>query len=91
MGSHQAASTLAQVRAESARARGEATDPADIESYHQGIVDRYEHEGSPYFGTARLWDDGIVDPLDTRRVVALALAVCRLNPGGPSQYGVFRM
>src|SRR5690606_29910720 len=63
MGSQQAASTLSQVREESLRARGQEPDPADLETYRQNIVEIYEQQGSPYYGTARLWDDGILDPL----------------------------
>ena len=55
------------------------------------IVERYEEEGSPYFSTARLWDDGIIDPLDTRRVLGLALDVCAAVPLPDPAFGLFRM
>jgi 3-methylcrotonyl-CoA carboxylase beta subunit len=75
MGGEQAANVLAAV--------GE-TDPEEIRA-------TYEHEGSPYFSTARLWDDGIIDPLDTRRVLALGLAAAANGPVPETTFGVFRM
>jgi acetyl-CoA carboxylase carboxyltransferase component len=62
-------------------------DPAD----EQATIDRYEHEGSPYYSTARLWDDGVIDPLDTRRVLALGLDAASRAPIEPTTFGVFRM
>lgn len=67
---------------------------AEEEAFRQVIVDRYDTEGGPYFSTARLWDDGIIDPADTRRVVGLALgaaANAEAYPARKSAYGVFRM
>ena len=58
---------------------------------HPADVDKYEEEASPYFATARLWDDGIIDPLDTRRVLALGLAAARGRPDPEPRFGVFRM
>jgi 3-methylcrotonyl-CoA carboxylase beta subunit len=55
------------------------------------IREKYEREGSPYYSTARLWDDGIIDPLDTRRVLALGLAAARNAPVPDTTFGVFRM
>jgi acetyl-CoA carboxylase carboxyltransferase component len=60
-------------------------------AFRQPILDQYEREGSPYYSTARLWDDGILDPIHTRRVLGLALAICARTGGEPTQYGVFRM
>ncbi len=77
MGGRQAASVLTTV----------GGDPAQ----EQEIVDRYEHEGSPYFATARLWDDGIIDPMDTREVLALGLDAASRAPIAPTAFGVFRM
>ena len=57
----------------------------------QPILDKYEEEGSPYYSTARLWDDGILDPAETRRVLALALAAAHNAPPEDTRYGVFRM
>ncbi len=60
-------------------------------TFKQPTLDKYEHEGSPYYSTARLWDDGIVDPLDTRRVLGLAVAMAMKEPIEPPRYGIFRM
>jgi 3-methylcrotonyl-CoA carboxylase beta subunit len=54
-------------------------------------IERYESEGSPYHSTARLWDDGVIDPLDTRRVLALGLDAASRSPIEPTRFGVFRM
>jgi len=59
---------------------------------HEGeTIDRYEREGSPYHSTARLWDDGVIDPLDTRKVLALGLDAASRAPVEPTTFGVFRM
>ncbi len=55
------------------------------------ILEKYEREGSPYYSTARLWDDGILDPPETRRVLGLALSACANQPRRATKYGVFRM
>jgi len=83
MGGEQAASVLATVR-------GEMT-PAQEEDFKAPIRAQYEHQGNPYYSTARLWDDGVIDPADTRTVLGLALAVCGNAPVEPVSYGVFRM
>ncbi len=91
MGGDQAASVLATVRRDQAEARGE-TWPAEAEAeFRRPIREQYEHQGSPYYSTARLWDDGIIDPLDTRRVLGLALSAAANAPLEPVRYGVFRM
>ena len=56
-----------------------------------GVMAKYEHEGSPYYSTARLWDDGILDPLETRQALALGLSAAVNAPHSPPSYGVFRM
>ena len=84
MGGEQAARVLSTVRG------GFETD-ADRDAFEAPILDKYEREGSPYHSTARLWDDGVIDPLDTRRVLGLALSVCAGAPIEPARYGVFRM
>jgi 3-methylcrotonyl-CoA carboxylase beta subunit len=83
MGGEQAASVLATVR-------GEMT-PADEEAFKAPIREQYEQQGNPYYSTARLWDDGVIDPADTRTVLGLALSVCAGAPVEPVSYGVFRM
>lgn len=91
MGGEQAASVLATVRRDGLEKRGDAWSADDEEAFKQPIRERYETQGSPYYSTARLWDDGVIDPLDTRRVLGLALAVCAGAPIEAPRYGVFRM
>lgn len=91
MGGEQAASVLATVRREGIEGRGESWSAADEDQFKTPIRERYESEGNPYFATARLWDDGIIAPKDTRRALALALSAC-LNQAIPdTKFGVFRM
>jgi 3-methylcrotonyl-CoA carboxylase beta subunit len=91
MGGEQAASVLATVRRDGLEARGESWSAEDEDAFKTPIRARYEEEGNPYFATARLWDDGIIAPADTRRVVALALSACLNAPIEKTSYGVFRM
>jgi 3-methylcrotonyl-CoA carboxylase beta subunit len=91
MGGEQAASVLATVRRDAIEARGGDWPQAEEEEFKAPIREQYERQGSPYYSTARLWDDGIIDPLDTRRVLGLALSVCANAPVEPVRYGVFRM
>src|SRR5919107_416918 len=91
MGGEQAASVLATVRRDGIEARGGEWPAEEEEAFKQPIRERYETQGSPYYSTARLWDDGVIDPLDTRRVLGLALSVCAGAPIEPARYGVFRM
>jgi acetyl-CoA carboxylase carboxyltransferase component len=70
---------------------GKQLSDAEDSAIRQPILDKYEHEGSPYYSTARLWDDGILDPIDTRRVLALALSAAYNAPVPPAKFGVFRM
>ena len=91
MGGEQAASVLATVRRDHLEGRGEEWPAADEEQFKRPVRDQYEHQGSPYYSTARLWDDGIIDPLDTRRVLGLALAAAANEPLDDIRYGIFRM
>ncbi len=91
MGARQAAETLLTVRLDALRARGEDLSEEDREAFTRPILDKYEEEGSAYHSTARLWDDGILDPLDTRRVLALGLAAATRTPVPEPRFGVFRM
>lgn len=91
MGGEQAASVLSTVRRERHEAMGEDWSQAEEEEFKQPIRDSYEERGNPYYATARLWDDGIIDPIDTRKVLGLALGVCALAPLDPVSRGVFRM
>jgi 3-methylcrotonyl-CoA carboxylase beta subunit len=91
MGGEQAASVLATVRRDNVEAEG-GTWPADEEeAFKAPIRARYEEEGSPYYATARLWDDGIITPQETRRVLALAFSAALNAPIGETRFGVFRM
>ena len=83
MGGAQAASVLSTVK-------GEMTPEAKAK-FEAPILEKYEHEGNPYYSTARLWDDGIIDPLDTRHVIALGLDAAANAPIEPTHYGIFRM
>ena len=93
MGGEQAASVLATVRRDGLEARGETWSAEDEEAFRAPIREQFERQGSPYHSTARLWDDGIIDPADTRRVIGMALQV--VNTPAPTQtptgFGVFRM
>jgi 3-methylcrotonyl-CoA carboxylase beta subunit len=82
---------LATVRRDGFEARGEEWSAEDEEAFKAPIRDQYEAQGSPYFSTARLWDDGIIDPVDTRRVLGLGLAATAHAPVPAPSYGVFRM
>ncbi|KAJ2834873.1 Methylcrotonoyl-CoA carboxylase beta chain, mitochondrial [Coemansia sp. 'formosensis'] len=92
MGGEQAASVLAQVKNDAREARGEPKATAEEDEAFKGpIAEKYEREGHPYFSSARLWDDGVIRPQDTRRVLGLALAATRNAPVGATDFGVFRM
>ena len=91
MGGEQAASTLLTVRMEADKAKHKTLTPEEQGAFKAPILAKYEHEGSPYYATARLWDDGIIDPLDTRRVLGLGLAAALYAPVKPTRFGVFRM
>jgi 3-methylcrotonyl-CoA carboxylase beta subunit len=91
MGGEQAASVLATVRRDQLEARGADWPAAAEDEFKQPIRDQYEHQGNPYYSTARLWDDGVIDPVDTRRVLGLALSAAANAPLEPAGYGVFRM
>ncbi len=66
-------------------------EPLRRDARFQPILEKYEHEGNPYYSTARLWDDGVIDPAETRNVLALALSACLNAPIEPAHFGVFRM
>ena len=91
MGGEQAASVLATVRSDQLDASGKPWTAEQEEEFKAPIRAQYEEQGNPYYSTARLWDDGIIDPADTRKVLGLALSVCANAPLEPVSYGVFRM
>jgi 3-methylcrotonyl-CoA carboxylase beta subunit len=91
MGGAQAASVLSTVRREQLESRGEEWSRQDEETFSAPIREQYETQGSPYYSTARLWDDGIIDPADTRTVLGLALDICAATPLPDPAFGLFRM
>jgi 3-methylcrotonyl-CoA carboxylase beta subunit len=94
MGGRQAASVLSTVRRDAMEKRGETWSAEDEQAFAEPIRLRYEEQGSPYYSTARLWDDGVIDPADTRTVLGLALDVVSRSPlpeAGESRFGIFRM
>jgi 3-methylcrotonyl-CoA carboxylase beta subunit len=92
MGGEQAASVLGLLRQEATEAKGETWSAADDEAFKAPIREQYERQGHPYYATARLWDDGVIDPADTRTVLGLALAAgLNAPPPAPTRFGIFRM
>ncbi|HEX7338506.1 MAG TPA: carboxyl transferase domain-containing protein [Rhodanobacteraceae bacterium] len=91
MGGEQAASVLATVRRDGIEKRGGNWSADEEETFKQPLREQYERQGHPYYASARLWDDGVIDPADTRRVLGLALSASMNAPIEPAPYGVFRM
>ncbi|ODS64945.1 MAG: methylcrotonoyl-CoA carboxylase [Arenimonas sp. SCN 70-307] len=91
MGGEQAASVLATVKRDGLEAAGKAWSADEEEAFKSPIRDQYERQGHPYYASARLWDDGIIDPADTRRVLGLALSASLNAPIEKDRFGVFRM
>ena len=91
MGGEQAASVLATVRRDNIEAKGGSWSKEEEDAFKQPIREQYDREGHPYYATARLWDDGILDPVDTRMALALGLSAAMNQPIGPTKFGVFRM
>ncbi|MFA9286649.1 carboxyl transferase domain-containing protein [Comamonas sediminis] len=91
MGGEQAASVLATVKRDGIEGRGGAWTAEEEEAFKAPIRQQYEDQGHPYYASARLWDDGVIDPADTRRVLALGLAATRNAPIEDTRFGVFRM
>jgi 3-methylcrotonyl-CoA carboxylase beta subunit len=91
MGGEQAAAVLAQVRRDGLQARGQEWSEDDEAAFKSPIREQYEAQGNPYYASARLWDDGIIDPADSRRVLGLSLAAALNAPIEQTRFGVFRM
>ena len=91
MGGEQAASVLATVKRDGIEAKGGQWSAAEEEAFKAPIKQQYEEQGHPYYATARLWDDGVIDPADTRRVLALGLSAALNTPTPDTKFGVFRM
>ncbi|GAB4356265.1 MAG: carboxyl transferase domain-containing protein [Gammaproteobacteria bacterium] len=91
MGGEQAANVLATVKRDGMEARGESWSEAEEEAFKKPIRAQYETQGNPYFATARLWDDGIIDPVDTRMVLGLGISAALNQPIRKTDHGIFRM
>jgi acetyl-CoA carboxylase carboxyltransferase component len=91
MGGEQAAGVLIQVKEDQLRASGKEMDPTEREKLRSEILKKYEEEGSAYFSTSKIWDDGIIDPVDTRKILAMGIAASLNNKFPETKYGVFRM
>ncbi len=91
MGGEQAATVLATIRRDAIEARGETWPEEDEAAFRAPILEQYEHQGHPTYASARLWDDGLIDPLDTRMTLALGISAALNAPAEPTRFGVFRM
>ena len=91
MGGEQAAGVLTQVRVDGLARRGETMSDAEKADFQRPILDQYEHQGHPFYASARLWDDGIIAPADTRDVLGIGLEAASYAPPTPTRFGVFRM
>jgi len=91
MGGEQAASVLATIKRDAMKRSGGEFSEADEERLKAPIREQFERQGHPFYASARLWDDGVLDPVDTRRALGLALAAARLQPAASTQFGIFRM
>jgi 3-methylcrotonyl-CoA carboxylase beta subunit len=91
MGGEQAAGVMAMVKKSSAEKKGQTWTDADDDAVKQPVRDQYEKQGHPYYSSARLWDDGVIDPADTRKILSLALSVSMNAEQEESKFGVFRM
>ncbi len=91
MGGEQAAGVLAQVTRDKKHKLGENWSASQEQAFKQPIIDNYEHQGHPYYASARLWDDGIIDPADTRQILGLAISASLNKPIEETKFGIFRM
>jgi 3-methylcrotonyl-CoA carboxylase beta subunit len=91
MGGEQAANVLLTVQEDNLAREGKQMADGEREEFEEPILEKYEREGNPYHSTARLWDDGVIDPADTRMVLALGLSAAANAPLEETRYGIFRM
>ena len=91
MGGEQAAGVLTRIKSDALAAAGESWEEAAQQAFGEKIRDQYERQGNPYYASARLWDDGVIDPSDTRKVLALGISAALNAPLAPTRFGVFRM
>ena len=91
MGGEQAAGVLIQIKEEQLKKVGKNLNPDEKKALEKEILEKYEKEGSAYYSTSRLWDDGIIDPIDTRKIIAMGISASLNKKYPDSKYGVFRM
>ena len=91
MGGEQAAHVLLQVRMDRLQAQGKTMSREEQNEFTQPLIEKYNHEGNAYYSTARLWDDGIIDPVDTRSVLGMGISAAMNAPQKDTRFGVFRM
>ena len=91
MGGEQAANVLLTVKMDQLALKGESMSASEQEEFKRPTLQKYADESSAYYSTARLWDDGIIDPVDTRRVVALGIEAAQNAPVEPAPFSMFRM
>ena len=91
MGGEQASNVLATIRRDGIEARNETWTEEEENNFKAQILEQYEKEGHPYFASARLWDDGIIDPSETRRVLGLSISATLNSPIESTRFGIFRM
>ena len=91
MGGEQAADVLSTIKKDQVESSGSKLSQKDIDAIRNPILEKYENEGNPYYSTSRLWDDGVIDPLDTRMILALGLSTAMNKNVEKTSFGVFRM
>ena len=91
MGGEQAADVLSTIKKDQVELSGSKLSQKEIDSIRNPILKKYDDEGNPYYSTSRLWDDGVIDPLDTRMILALGLSTAMNAPVEKTDFGVFRM
>jgi 3-methylcrotonyl-CoA carboxylase beta subunit len=91
MGGMQAASVLSTVKRDAIEAKGGTWSKEEEDAFKKPILEQYEHQGHPYYASARLWDDGVIDPADTRMVLGLGLSAAMNKAPEETKFGVFRM
>ena len=91
MGAEQAANVLVQVKRDAMEKQGQILSEEEAQAIRQPILENYDHQGNPYYASARLWDDGVIDPADTRNVLGLGLSAAMNAPIEDTRFGIFRM
>jgi 3-methylcrotonyl-CoA carboxylase beta subunit len=91
MGGEQAARVLLQVKMDQLQGQGKTMSPDEQQEFMRPTLEKYEREGNAYYSTARIWDDGVIDPVDTRMVLALGISAAMNKPAEETKFGVFRM